>query len=142
MFATGAFMLWLDLLIPGLRLPFDPRLAQAVGGLIVFCGFAMDVYCLLNFIWRKTSPSPFNPGKASLIVRTGFYRFSRNPMYLGMVIVLAGWAVMLLNPLALVGLPVFVAYINHFQIGPEERALAQRFGDEYIAYTQQVRRWL
>ena len=47
-----------------------------------------------------------------------------------------------MNPVALLGAPVFVLYLNRFQIGPEEAALRRRFGAEYVAYTAQVRRWL
>ena len=142
MLATAAIMLALDQMVPGLRLGLDVHMAQSLGGTIAFFGFAIDVYCLVNFIIRKTSASPLKPEKATSIISTGFYRVSRNPMYLGMVIVLFGWAVMLLNPLSLAGLPLFVAYIQRFQIAPEERALTQRFGDEYLAYTRKVRRWI
>ena len=142
MLATAAIMLAFDQMAPDLRVGLDVHMAQSLGGSIAFCGFAIDVYCLVNFIIRKTSASPLKPEKATSIISTGFYRVSRNPMYLGMVIVLFGWAVMLLNPLSLAGLPLFVAYIQRFQIAPEERALTQRFGDEYLAYTRKVRRWI
>ena len=142
MLATAAIMLALDQFAPGLRIGVEVHVAQSLGGMIAFSGFAIDVYCLLNFLVRKTSASPLKPEKASSIIRTGFYRLSRNPMYLGMVIVLLGWAVMLLNPMALIGLPLFVAFIQRFQIAPEERALTRLFGEEYIAYTRQVRRWI
>jgi protein-S-isoprenylcysteine O-methyltransferase Ste14 len=139
---TAALMLALDQIAPGLRIGMDVHMAQSLGGSIAFCGFAIDVHCLINFIACKTSASPLKPEKATSIISTGFYRVSRNPMYLGMVVVLLGWAVMLLNPLSLIGLPLFVAFIQRFQIAPEERALTQRFGDEYLDYTRKVRRWI
>jgi protein-S-isoprenylcysteine O-methyltransferase Ste14 len=75
-------------------------------------------------------------------VSGGIYRFTRNPMYLGRLLQLAGWAVFLSNALAALLLPVYVLYINRFQVQPEERALLERFGSEYAAYQQRVRRWL
>jgi protein-S-isoprenylcysteine O-methyltransferase Ste14 len=63
-------------------------------------------------------------------------------MYLGFLLLLAAWAVWLTHPLALLTVPVFVGYMNRFQIRPEEAALTARFGEEFIAYTRRVRRWV
>ena len=63
-------------------------------------------------------------------------------MYLGLSVTLMGWAVFLSNPLALLAVPLFVLYINRFQINPEERVLSSLFGAEYAAYKEKVRRWL
>jgi protein-S-isoprenylcysteine O-methyltransferase Ste14 len=63
-------------------------------------------------------------------------------MYLGMLLVLVGWAVYLARPWALAVLPAFVIYMNRFQIGPEERVLDGIFGAEFAAYRRRVRRWL
>src|SRR5437868_186667 len=68
--------------------------------------------------------------------------FSRNPMYLGDLLILAGWTLWLANALAFVGPPLFIAYIDRFQIAPEERILAARFGAAYAEYCRAVRRWL
>jgi protein-S-isoprenylcysteine O-methyltransferase Ste14 len=76
------------------------------------------------------------------MVTSGVYRHTRNPMYLGMLCLLGAWAAWLGNAAALLGLPAFVAYMNRFQIAPEERALAQRFGAAFDAYAARVRRWL
>ena len=76
------------------------------------------------------------------LVTSGVYRYTRNPMYLGMACLLLAWAVYLQNPLALLGVPLFMAYITQFQIKPEERMLVKLFGDAFIRYRQQVRRWL
>ena len=70
----------------------------------------------------------------------GVYRFTRNPMYLGMVLVLIGWAVFLASPITLIFVPLFVLYINRFQITPEERVLTSIFGAEYVDYKNRVRR--
>jgi protein-S-isoprenylcysteine O-methyltransferase Ste14 len=63
-------------------------------------------------------------------------------MYLGFLFALLGWAVFLANWASALLLPAFVAYMSRFQIQPEERALAERFGPAYLAYSQSVRRWL
>jgi protein-S-isoprenylcysteine O-methyltransferase Ste14 len=82
------------------------------------------------------------PEQVSNMVTDGIYRHSRNPMYLGMLLVLAAWAAWLASAPALLGLPVFVLYLNRFQIVPEERVLAQRFATQYADYAQRTRRWL
>ena len=76
------------------------------------------------------------------MVQGGPYRFTRNPMYLGMACVLLGACAWLANPLALLAVFVFVGYITRFQIMPEERALLGKFGGAYADYLRRVRRWL
>ena len=82
------------------------------------------------------------PQAASSLVIVGVYKLTRNPMYLGLSLVLLGWAVFLWSAWALLGPIVFIAYISRFQIAPEERVLATLFGAEYSAYKAKVRRWL
>lgn len=106
-----------------------------VGASLVIAGVAA-------FRAHCTTVDPLRPARATTIVRTGIYRFSRNPMYLGFVLILAAWAVLLNTVGALPGLPLFVIYMNRFQIRPEEQILAQRFGSDYLDYTRSVRRWL
>ena len=79
---------------------------------------------------------------SALVVSSGVYRVSRNPMYLGFLLALAGWAVYLSNAGAALLLPAFVAYMTRFQIKPEERALLVKFGPEFAQYMSRVRRWL
>ena len=87
-------------------------------------------------MWFARSCAP------SLGVATGIYRFTRNPMYLGMLIVLVGWAVILANAISFALVPMFVLFMNRFQIGPEERVLSAHFSSEYVTYMRSVRRWL
>jgi protein-S-isoprenylcysteine O-methyltransferase Ste14 len=94
------------------------------------------------FHGAKTTVNPSRPNTTSSIVTSGIYRRSRNPMYVGALLALAGWAVFLSNALPFVFLPVFVMYMNRFQILPEERALSAKFGAEYETYKRVVRRWL
>ena len=72
----------------------------------------------------------------------GLYRFTRNPMYLGMLTWLAGWGIYLGSLSPLIMLPVFIWVLTVQQIIPEETVLAEKFGDDYLAYKQKVRRWL
>ncbi len=94
------------------------------------------------FVRRRTTISPLQPQRSSTLVVDGFYRFSRNPMYLGMLCLLLAWAVWLGQWQALAGPLLFVLWLNRFQIAPEEQALLARFGSSYAAYCRRVRRWL
>jgi len=85
---------------------------------------------------------PFNPYQTSSLVISGLYRFSRNPMYFGMLLTLTAWVLYLGHPVGLIGLVLFVLYMNEFQIKPEEKAMHEKFGDEYATYQDRVRRWI
>ena len=80
--------------------------------------------------------------QSSSVVASGVYRHSRNPMYLGLLLVLSGWALYLSNAAPALLLPAFVGYMNRFQIEPEERILAAKFGAPFTDYVAAVRRWL
>ena len=80
--------------------------------------------------------------RASSIVTSGIYRYTRNPMYVGVLFVLLGCFVAFGAFSAVIGLPAFIAYINRYQIAPEERILEAMFGGEYTSYKERVRRWL
>lgn len=109
---------------------------------LVLAGIGVALAGVLEFRRWRTTLSPMNPERASSLVRSGIYRYTRNPMYLGMLIVLVGCAVLLASPAALLILPAFIVYLNRFQILPEERQLARRFGAEYEILRREVRRWL
>ena len=86
--------------------------------------------------------TPLAPEQASALVVRGVFRWTRNPMYLAMLLVLVSWACIVANAAALAILPLFVAYLNRFQIVPEERALRAKFGEAYEDYMRRVRRWI
>lgn len=115
---------------------------RIVAALLVLAGVLVAVAGLLAFRRQKTTVNPFTPGLSSSLVAMGIYRFSRNPMYLGFLLVLLGWCAYLANWVSALLLPAFVAYMNRFQILPEERALTERFGSQFLAYCGSVRRWL
>jgi protein-S-isoprenylcysteine O-methyltransferase Ste14 len=87
--------------------------------------------------WHPTTPS-----KSTHLVTSGVFGLSRNPIYLGMLLVMIGFAVLLASPVALLLCAVFLLYIGRFQIVPEERALGQLLGQEYEDYLARVRRWI
>lgn len=89
-----------------------------------------------------TTLNPIKPETTSALVTSGIYRYTRNPMYLGMATWMLAWSAWLGTPVGLIGAPLFMLYMNRFQIGPEERALSKLFGTEFTAYLTRVRRWL
>jgi protein-S-isoprenylcysteine O-methyltransferase Ste14 len=97
---------------------------------------------ILAFRRAQTTINPVEPYKASLIVSSGVYGVTRNPMYVGLVTLLLSWAAYLASPWTLLGPILFAVYINRFQIIPEERALLAKFGKEYAGYQNKVRRWI
>jgi len=105
-------------------------------------GVVTSALGVVSFSRARTTVNPTRPGSSTCLVRSGLYTFTRNPMYLGFLLVLVGWAIFLSNALAFLLLPAFILYMNRFQIEPEERALASLFGQEFVAYKSRVRRWL
>ena len=129
-------------LAPVLVLPLPPSVRVGAALVLVGVGACFDVAGLLAFRKAKTTVNPLAPNRSTAVVSTGVYRITRNPMYLGMALILLGLALYLASPWALLGPLVFAAFITRFQIQPEERALTARFGAAYTAYCTQVRRWL
>ena len=125
-----------------------PRLTVTVPGtrraavVLLAAGAALGVLGVWEFRRARTTVNPHRVKNASSLVVSGIYGVSRNPMYLAMLIALAAAALWLSNVATLAGLPAYVAYLNRFQIEPEERAMEERFGDIYHEYAAQVRRWI
>jgi len=122
----------------GFTLPARLAIALAVAAL----GVAISAAGTVSFWRAKTTVNPTRPDAASSLVATGIYSLTRNPMYLGLLLVLAGWAIYLSNAVTFVGPLLFLLYINRFQIVPEERALAARFGMAFEDYRRRTRRWI
>ena len=111
---------------------------------IGFIGLALllDLGSLGLFLWQKTTPHPFKEQKAHHLVTGGFYRISRNPMYLGLLLMLIGWACYLGSLSGFFILPLFIWVITTQQIVYEEQALTEKFEEDYKDYQAQVRRWI
>lgn len=114
----------------------------AIAVLLAALGVAVTAAGVTAFRRKRTTVNPLTPNASSSVVSGGIYRISRNPMYLGFLLALAGWAVYLSNAGAALLPPVFVAYMTQFQIKPEERALLAKFGGEFAQYMKRVRRWI
>lgn len=134
-------MMWvLAKMFPALNLAWLH--SSVVAFAVALLGFAISLVSMVAFRRAHTTMDPKRPASASSLISSGIYRYSRNPMYLGVLLVLAGWAIYLGNVLSMLGLFVFIAYITRFQITPEERLLNQKFGVVFESYKNKVRRWL
>jgi protein-S-isoprenylcysteine O-methyltransferase Ste14 len=125
---------------PAFELALPARGFLAVG--LAVAGIVASLSGVVSFWRAKTTVNPMKPDSSSSLVSSGVYALTRNPMYLGFLLILAGWVVFLSNVLGFLLLPVFVFYMNRFQIEPEEKALAILFGPAFLAYKSRVRRWL
>ena len=115
---------------------------QLIAGGFILLAVLLDISALLTFRSRKTTINPLNPKRASTLVTHGVFQFSRNPMYLGLTFILTAWAIWLSNSISVIFIPLFILYLNRFQIIPEEKALTELFGSHYKDYCVRVRRWL
>jgi len=139
--ALMAAIMWLGAwLVPALtfRLPGRSLLALAAA----VAGAAISVLAVLAFRRAGTTVNPMKPDSSSSLVVSGVYTRSRNPMYLGLLLILLAWGMYLSNAMAFLILPGFMWYMNRFQIEPEERVLASRFGEQFDSYASRVPRWL
>jgi protein-S-isoprenylcysteine O-methyltransferase Ste14 len=125
---------------PGLGVALPGR--WWLGGLVALAGGFVALAGVVDFRRARTTVDPTRPEAASALVTTGVYAQTRNPMYVGFVLALAGWGVALAHPVAALLVPGLAAYLHRFQILPEERALKAAFGDAFAAYAARVRRWV
>jgi protein-S-isoprenylcysteine O-methyltransferase Ste14 len=134
-------LMWLTPSLAGIvDAPFAVRVALAVAFVLV--GQVISVSGIVEFRRARTTINPIKVNATSSLVCSGIYRFTRNPMYVGLFLTLLGWGVYLSNPLSLLFLLVYVLYLTRFQIKPEERVLLRLFGEPYAVYMQRVRRWV
>ena len=111
-----------------------------IGGLLIVVGVAVNLAGILQFRKFKTNVRPDKPSSAVLV--TGPYRFTRNPLYLGLCLVYAGIAVAS-DSVWVLALLIPIVLITHFIIIPrEERYMERQFGGEYLTYKSRVRRWV
>jgi protein-S-isoprenylcysteine O-methyltransferase Ste14 len=112
-----------------------------IGVLPIATGVVIAAAAVTKFRQSQTTLNPLDPGKASHLVTEGIFRFSRNPMYLGLLLLLIGWALWLGTASPWFVPPAFVIVIHLAQIVPEERALGALFGASYLEYRRTVARW-
>ena len=142
---------WVALAIAAAMWGFAPMAARieipialriGVGLVAALTGFGIAISGVIAFRRAHTTVSPLKPETASRLVTSGLYRFTRNPMYLGLCLVLTGWAFFLSSALMLLGPLAFIVYITRFQIVPEERMLSMLFREAFADYQAKVRRWI
>ena len=138
--ATAVLMWFGAAHAPGFSLELPAK--ATVGAAFGLLGLIICTLGVVEFRRARTTVNPTRPQSASSLVTSGIYSHTRNPMYLGLLLLLGGWAVVVANLIAFLALPAFVLYLNQFQIKPEERALMSHFGDQFKAYCSRVRRWI
>ena len=137
---VAAAMWVLSRFTPSIQVPTDGRQLLALAVLLAGTGFS--VAGVISFRRANTTLNPTKPQLTSSLVSSGIYAVTRNPMYVGLLLVLIALALFLSSAWALLGPAAYFLYIGRFQIAPEERALTALFGAEYTAYLAKVRRWL
>ncbi|MDE2446689.1 MAG: isoprenylcysteine carboxylmethyltransferase family protein [Alphaproteobacteria bacterium] len=107
---------------------------------------ALAIAIMLAGVWEfaraRTTVNPMHPERASNLVTSGIFRFTRNPMYLGDCLLLVAWTLFFGDGFLVLGVFALAQYLTQFQIEPEERQMRKNFGAAYEDYCSQVRRWL
>ena len=138
-----ALLIWVIAMVDPIGL-FNLPIGMQVWGsvMIALTGIATMLTGVFAFRKSETTINPLKPEQASSLVLTGIYQKTRNPMYLGMLLILSAWAIFLGSTIAFMWLPLFVLFMTKFQILPEEMALQKLFGQAYSDYLLSVRRWI
>jgi protein-S-isoprenylcysteine O-methyltransferase Ste14 len=106
------------------------------------CGLFILMFTVLRYLKHRTTIQPNKLDKMSSLVIDGLNRYSRNPMYVGMLLWILSAGLYFGTFLVLIAAPAFVVIINKMQIEAEERALEELFGQKYLDYKTRVRRWM
>ena len=107
-----------------------------------FLGVAFLVLALSSFKKQKTTISPLRPEKASALVTSNVFKYSRNPMYLGMLFILVSLSIRYNIIGGIITIPIFIFFITKFQIKPEEVQMEKLFGEKYVLYKKRTRMWI
>ena len=113
-----------------------------ISGILLASGLLFILSAVFQFIKRKTTVNPTKPYKTTSLVISGTFKITRNPMYLGMLLIIMSYAFYKLSIISLFLIPLFIFYINKFQIEPEEHEMRKKFGKEYEEYCKKVDRWI
>tara|TARA_B100000989_G_scaffold203175_1_gene153771 strand:+ start:1081 stop:1536 length:456 start_codon:yes stop_codon:yes gene_type:complete len=115
---------------------------KVVGIIFLILGLIIILSAVLKFIKAKTTVDPSRPYKTSNLVMSGIYNITRNPMYLGMLFLIMSYSMYNNNIVGCIVIPIFIFYINKFQIEPEEIEMRRKFGESFENYCKKVNRWL
>ena len=132
-------LVYLSYLLIG-SVSFDYQASVSVLLVIVGRSCALPSYRL--FARNKTTISPLTPSETSVLKTQGMYRYSRNPMYLGLLLLIIAATIWFGTWFGIIISLFFILLMNILQIIPEEEALLQIFGEEYLEYKKKVRRWI
>ncbi|MBU0653641.1 MAG: isoprenylcysteine carboxylmethyltransferase family protein [Gammaproteobacteria bacterium] len=113
-----------------------------LGLVLIGVAVVVDFWSLGLFFRAHTTFNPIHPERTSALVTDGPYHYTRNPMYVGMLIILAGWGIYLGSITPFLLLPLFVLTLTVQQVIPEEKVLEQKFGSAYLEYKARVSRWI
>ena len=122
--------------------PFKFPNIEIIGVFILLAGLVTAFLGYLLFKKYKTTVNPINPEETTILVTTGIFSITRNPMYLGLFFVICSTVLFFGSWFGIIILIFFVWYINKFQIIPEEEAMEIIFGNKYNEYRKNVRRWI
>ncbi|MGP9831385.1 methyltransferase family protein [Marinobacter sp. NSM] len=136
----GAAMWAVSRVLPSGYFAFPGRLVLCA--IVLMAGASIALLGVLAFKRAGTTVDPRTPHQTNSLVVNGVYRHTRNPMYVGFLAILAAWWLYLGSVFAALLLPLYVLYMNRFQIKPEERHMRALFGEQYNQYSAEVRRWL
>lgn len=140
MLITALIMWLLAFFLPSFDLELiNSRIGAVIVGLV---GLGVALAGVTSFMRARTTLNPRKPADASILVTSGIYRFTRNPMYLGILLLLIAWAMFLGNILSLLFIIIFAFYIHRYQIRAEERFLEEKFGADFVLYKTKVRTWI
>ena len=139
--AIFAFLIWLISRLTAVK-HLDFQYQEEFSWFIFAFGVLIGIIAVYAFRKAQTSVDPRNPNKTSKLVIVGIYKISRNPMYLGLFLILLAFVIRLGNLYTVPVLLVFVWYITTFQIKPEEIALKDLFGEDFSHYLKTVSRWI
>tara|TARA_R110002073_G_scaffold125486_4_gene270032 strand:- start:86 stop:547 length:462 start_codon:yes stop_codon:yes gene_type:complete len=135
-----AMAMWsLAMLLPSYQINMPGNIWVALIFLAV--GVLVPISAVLSFRRARTTVDPRAPEQSTVLINSGIYKLSRNPMYLGFLLLLISWFFYLDHWAGIILLPLFVAYLTRFQIKPEERFLLKHFGAPFQSYLNTVRRW-
>jgi len=124
------------------NLKFDLGYNMISSGVIIFLGLIIALSGIYSIKTTGNTLDPNSPEKASSLIDAGIFNYTRNPMYLGWVLVLIGVAIFFANIISLISALLYIPIMTQLQIKTEEKELSGIFGEEYIMYSKKVRRWL
>jgi len=115
---------------------------KLISFIILLIGVLILITPIFKFIKSKTTIDPIKFKKVNKLITSGIYKYSRNPMYLGLLMIVTSTSIFYLNIFSIITPIIFYFWINRFQIKREEIFLTEKFGNDYILYMSKTRRWI